>query len=155
MKHVGCLLATMLACATLAPAFVRAATPTTPTPCIGLVLGGGGARGAAHIGVLEVLEREHIPICRIAGTSMGAIVGGLYAAGYSPAEMRDIVGNLASCVLDAPLTTSSSQLVKTFGAGLDDRVLDPEQVAQRRAQRRVRHWSGTSLRRRPFGSMTS
>ncbi|MET0232667.1 MAG: patatin-like phospholipase family protein [Rhodanobacteraceae bacterium] len=64
------------------------------TPCIGLVLGGGGARGAAHIGVLEVLEREHIPICRVAGTSMGSIVGGLYAAGYSPDEMNEVVGEL-------------------------------------------------------------
>ncbi len=64
---------------------------TAPGQCIGLVLGGGGARGAAHIGVIEVLEREHIPICRVAGTSMGSIVGGLYAAGYSPEEMRKIV----------------------------------------------------------------
>ena len=47
-----------------------------------LVLGGGGARGAAHIGVLKVLERERIPIDCITGTSMGAIAGGLYAAGY-------------------------------------------------------------------------
>ncbi|MCK9538534.1 patatin-like phospholipase family protein [Dokdonella sp.] len=62
--------------------------------CVGLVLGGGGARGAAHIGVLEVLEREHIPICRIAGTSMGAIVGSMYAAGYAPAEMENILGSL-------------------------------------------------------------
>ena len=65
-----------------------------PGQCIGLVLGGGGARGAAHIGVIEVLEREHIPICRVAGTSMGSIVGGLYAAGYSPEEMRKIVATL-------------------------------------------------------------
>lgn len=47
-----------------------------------LVLGGGGARGAAHIGVLKVLERERIPVDCITGTSMGAIAGGLYAAGY-------------------------------------------------------------------------
>ncbi|MBN8741637.1 MAG: hypothetical protein BGP24_17330 [Lysobacterales bacterium 69-70] len=47
-----------------------------------LVLGGGGARGAAHIGVLKVLERERVPIDCITGTSMGAIAGGLYAAGY-------------------------------------------------------------------------
>ncbi|WP_430391218.1 patatin-like phospholipase family protein [Dyella sp. 20L07] len=67
---------------------------TAGTPCVGLVLGGGGARGAAHIGVIEVLEREHIPICRIAGTSMGSIVGGLYAAGYTPQEMQNIVTTL-------------------------------------------------------------
>lgn len=62
--------------------------------CIGLVLGGGGARGAAHIGVLKVLEREHIPICVIAGTSMGAIVGSLYAVGYTPQELDRILGGL-------------------------------------------------------------
>lgn len=61
---------------------------------IGLVLGGGGARGAAHIGVLKVLERERIPIHAIAGTSMGAIVGGLYAAGYSPDEMEQVIGSV-------------------------------------------------------------
>ena len=51
---------------------------------IALVLGGGGARGAAHIGVLEVLEQEHIPIDCLVGTSMGALVAGSYAAGLSP-----------------------------------------------------------------------
>jgi NTE family protein len=65
-----------------------------PAPCIGLVLGGGGARGAAHIGVLQVLEREHIPVCKIAGTSMGSIVGGLYASGYSSDEMEHVIGAL-------------------------------------------------------------
>jgi NTE family protein len=53
-----------------------------------LVLGGGGARGAAHIGVLEILERERIPFDCIVGTSMGGLVAGSYAAGLSPAQMR-------------------------------------------------------------------
>jgi NTE family protein len=57
-------------------------------PKIGLVLSGGGARGAAHIGVLEVLEEMHVPIYCITGTSMGSIVGGLYASGMSTAEIR-------------------------------------------------------------------
>ena len=57
-------------------------------PRVGLVLGGGGARGAAHIGVLEVLEKLHVPVDCVAGTSMGALVSGAYAAGLSPAEMR-------------------------------------------------------------------
>jgi len=57
-------------------------------PCVGLVLGGGGARGAAHVGVLKVLERERIPICAIAGTSMGAVVGSLYASGLRPEEIE-------------------------------------------------------------------
>jgi NTE family protein len=56
-------------------------------PRIGLVLGGGGARGAAHVGVLKVLEEMRIPIDCIAGNSMGAIVGGLYASGLSPEEI--------------------------------------------------------------------
>jgi len=57
-------------------------------PRIGLALSGGGARGASHIGVLKVLERERIPIDYIAGTSMGAIVGGMYASGMSPEEIE-------------------------------------------------------------------
>ena len=57
-------------------------------PRIGLALSGGGARGAAHIGILKVLEREHIPVDYIAGTSMGAIVGGMYASGMSPEEIE-------------------------------------------------------------------
>ncbi|WP_265946350.1 patatin-like phospholipase family protein [Dechloromonas sp. A34] len=57
-------------------------------PRIGLVLGGGGARGAAHIGVLEVLEKLRIPVDCVAGTSMGALVAGSFAAGMSPAVMR-------------------------------------------------------------------
>jgi NTE family protein len=63
-------------------------------PKIGLVLGGGGARGAAHIGVLKELERQRVPIDAIAGTSMGAIVGGLYAIGMTPAELEELVTTL-------------------------------------------------------------
>ncbi|MDX1404538.1 MAG: patatin-like phospholipase family protein [Woeseiaceae bacterium] len=61
---------------------------------IGVALGGGGARGAAHIGVLRELERLRIPVDAIAGTSMGAIVGGLYAAGMTPAELQELVESL-------------------------------------------------------------
>lgn len=61
---------------------------------VGLVLGGGGARGAAHIGVLRELERLRIPIDAIAGTSMGAIVGGLYSAGMTPAELENLVESI-------------------------------------------------------------
>ena len=55
---------------------------------VGLVLSGGGAKGLAHIGVIKALEENNIPIDYITGTSMGAIIGGLYAAGYSPDEME-------------------------------------------------------------------
>ncbi len=60
-------------------------------PRIALVLGGGGARGGAHLGVLEVLEQMRIPIDCIAATSMGALVGGAYAAGVAPAEIQELV----------------------------------------------------------------
>ena len=56
-------------------------------PKIGLVLGGGGARGAAHVGILKVLEENRVPVDFVVGTSMGSIVGGLYAIGKSPAEI--------------------------------------------------------------------
>ncbi|WP_281545351.1 patatin-like phospholipase family protein [Grimontia sp. SpTr1] len=56
-------------------------------PTVGLVLGGGGAKGAAHVGVLKALEEMHIPVDYIAGTSMGAYVGGLYATGMSADEI--------------------------------------------------------------------
>ena len=55
---------------------------------VGLVLSGGGARGLAHVGVLKVLERERIPVHVISGTSMGAIIGGLYASGISAAQLE-------------------------------------------------------------------
>jgi NTE family protein len=66
----------------------RAAPPPGPRPRTGLVLSGGGARGAAHVGVLKVLEELRIPVDYIAGTSMGSIVGGLYASGLSPQSME-------------------------------------------------------------------
>ncbi|MCH8553682.1 MAG: patatin-like phospholipase family protein [Schleiferiaceae bacterium] len=60
-------------------------------PKVGLVLSGGGAKGFAHIGVLEIIDSLGIPIDFVSGTSMGAVVGGLYAIGYSPKEIREIV----------------------------------------------------------------
>jgi NTE family protein len=57
-------------------------------PIVALALGGGGTRGAAHIGVLRVLDREKIPIDMIVGTSMGAIIGGFYCAGISPDQIQ-------------------------------------------------------------------
>ncbi len=64
-------------------------TPKRPKIC--LVLSGGGARGAAHVGVLKVLEEYRVPIHCIAGTSMGALVGAGYATGQSVAEMDEII----------------------------------------------------------------
>jgi NTE family protein len=65
-----------------------------PRPRIGLVLGGGGARGAAHIGVLRVLEEQRIPVDCLAGTSMGALVGAAYASGMTSREIADLVGGI-------------------------------------------------------------
>jgi len=61
---------------------------SAPRPRIGVALSGGGALGLAHIGVLEWMEQNHIPIDRIAGTSMGSIIGAIYATGMSAAEMH-------------------------------------------------------------------
>jgi NTE family protein len=63
-------------------------------PRVGLVLEGGGALGFAHIGVLQYLEAHHIPVDYVAGTSMGGLVGGLYAAGNSPEDLKKFVGDI-------------------------------------------------------------
>jgi len=65
--------------------------PGSPRPKIGVALEGGGALGLAHIGVLRWFEDHHIPINYLAGTSMGGLVGGLYATGKSPEELKEIV----------------------------------------------------------------
>jgi NTE family protein len=61
---------------------------------IGLVLEGGGALGLAHIGVITWLEEHHIPVSYVAGTSMGGLVGGIYATGRSPADVRELVSSI-------------------------------------------------------------
>lgn len=70
---------------------VSSPSAETPRQAVGLVLSGGGAKGIAHIGVIQALEENDIPIDYVAGTSMGAIVGGLYAAGYTPQEMMELL----------------------------------------------------------------
>ncbi len=80
--------------ATYCPGLSAQAVPTVApaaAPRIGLALSGGGARGIAHVGVLKVLEELRVPIHCVTGTSMGAIVGGTFAAGRPPAEMEKIV----------------------------------------------------------------
>jgi NTE family protein len=68
-------------------------------PKIGLALSGGGARGFAHIGVLQWFEEHRIPVDYIAGTSIGGLVGGMYATGKSPEELRELVDSLEWDVL--------------------------------------------------------
>ncbi len=94
MKSMVLRFSLLFVCSSLLVLFPHIATAQEDTynrPKIGLVLGGGGAKGAAHIGVLKVLEEQHIPIDCIAGTSMGAIVGSLYASGLSAAEIEKIL----------------------------------------------------------------
>ena len=69
-------------------------TMTKERPKVGLVLSGGGAKGAAHIGVLRYIEEVGIPIDYIAGTSMGSIIGGMYALGYTSGEILDIISHV-------------------------------------------------------------
>ncbi len=73
-----------------------------PRQRVGLALGGGAARGIAHVGVLQVLEEHNIPIDCIAGTSAGSIAGGFYAAGVSPQRMEELVRDLKWLKIAAP-----------------------------------------------------
>ena len=84
--------------------------PPPDRPKIGLALAGGGARGCAHIGVLKVLEEMGIPVDYVAGTSMGSIVGGLYAAGYSADDLEELVTSIdwAAAMRDRPLRADLS-----------------------------------------------
>lgn len=88
----------------LAPFLAAAAPGEAARPKVCIALSGGGALGLAHVGVLRELEAMRVPVDCVAGTSMGAIVGGLYAAGYSPAELEELATTLdwASLVRDAP-----------------------------------------------------
>ncbi|MDP8205511.1 MAG: patatin-like phospholipase family protein [Candidatus Electryonea clarkiae] len=63
-------------------------------PCVGLALSGGGARGLAAIGMLQVFEEENIPVDLVIGSSMGAVIAGLYGVGYSPEELENITENV-------------------------------------------------------------
>ncbi|WP_395377499.1 patatin-like phospholipase family protein [Marinicella sp. W31] len=81
-------------------------------PKIGLALSGGGARGLAHIGVLKALEEKNIPIDYIAGTSMGSIVGGLYATGMNA---RDLEWAMATVDWEASMRPSGNRKLKNYG----------------------------------------
>jgi NTE family protein len=71
-----------------------AASPAAKAPTVVVVLAGGGAKGFAHLSVLRQLEKDGIKISRIVGTSMGAVIGGLYAAGMSTDDIEEVVGGL-------------------------------------------------------------
>lgn len=85
-------------------------------PAIGLALGGGFARGIAHIGVLKVLEEESIPIRAVTGTSVGALIGACYCSGLSLTEMRDVAHNTR-------FTTFARWTLSRYGFASNDRMV--------------------------------
>lgn len=84
----------LLVCTLLFAGTLSAADAPAPRLRIGLVLSGGGARGTAHVGVLKVLDELHVHVDAIAGTSMGAVVGGLYASGMSGAQIEQLFSSV-------------------------------------------------------------
>ncbi|WP_424252178.1 patatin-like phospholipase family protein [Collimonas pratensis] len=107
--YLGCLLLSLAHAGMVSAASVaiagdasNATKSAVARPRIGLVLSGGGARGYAHLGVLQALEKMHIPIDYVAATSMGAVVGGLYASGLSVDELDRILTetNLSDIAFD-------------------------------------------------------
>lgn len=90
--------------------------PPTRIPTIGIALGGGFARGIAHIGVLKVLEQEGIPIRVVTGTSVGALIGACYCSGLSLAEMEDVARNTR-------FTSFARWTLSRYGFASNDRMI--------------------------------
>ena len=88
----------------------------TPAPAIGLALGGGFARGIAHIGVLKVLEEENIPVRVITGTSVGALIGAIYCSGLTSAEMAEVAHNTR-------FTSFARWTLSRYGFASNDRMI--------------------------------
>jgi len=101
-------------------------------PKVGLVLSGGGARGIAHIGVLKALEEMQVPIDCIAGTSMGSVVGGLYASGYTPVQIEALVRDMD---WDAAFTDRPPRKYQTMRQkNIDSSFLIPHRVGMNRGE---------------------
>jgi NTE family protein len=92
------------------------AVPASHIPSIGIALGGGFARGIAHIGVLKVLEQESIPVRLIAGTSVGALIGACYCSGLSLAEMEEVARNTR-------FTSFARWTLSRYGFASNDRMI--------------------------------
>ncbi|MGE5170747.1 MAG: patatin-like phospholipase family protein [Rudaea sp.] len=113
-------LACALACALILTIALSYASAALARPKTCLVLSGGGARGAAHIGVLKVLEEMHVPIDCIAGTSMGSLVGGAYATGMTVAEMEALIEGISTHTLISEKPPRRDQAIRRK---LDDRTI--------------------------------
>jgi NTE family protein len=94
----------------------NAAAITPQLPAIGVALGGGFARGIAHIGVLNVLEQEGIPVRMVAGTSVGALIGACYCSGLSIAELEEVAHNVR-------FTTFARWTLSRYGFASNDRMV--------------------------------
>jgi len=111
--------ASSLACA--APALAQnAQSAELSRPVIGLVLSGGGARGGAHLGVIKALEELRVPVDVIAGTSIGAAIGGLYASGMTVEELEEFVRGLD---WDAAFLNSTPRRLESFRRKREDELL--------------------------------
>ena len=97
-------------------------TDSLVRPRVGVVLSGGGAKGFAHIGALKVIEESGLPIDYIAGTSMGSIIGGLYAIGYSPETMTRLVR-------EQNWNAIMSDAIPQKYISIDDKILDRHYLA--------------------------
>lgn len=109
----ACLAATLLLIVP-APGAAAPSDSAAKRPRVGLVLSGGGARGLAHVGVLQVLEQLKVPVDCVVGTSMGALVGGTYAAGVRPDRMLEVLGptDLGALFDDLPPRAEIPERVK-------------------------------------------
>jgi NTE family protein len=114
MKHLGRVIRSVQA---FSRSLARrsSATDAKPTPAIGVALGGGFARGIAHIGVLKVLEEERIPVRMVAGTSVGAIMGAAYCSGLTIAELEEIAHQVR-------FTTFARWTLSRYGFANNDRM---------------------------------
>jgi len=132
---------TLFLLALAGPLAASAADAAPGRPRVGLVLGGGGARGIAHVGVLQMLQELRVPVDCVAGTSMGSIIGGLYAAGMTPEEMTETVQRIdwpaaftdGPPRADLPFRTKQEErvLLTNNGVGIrDGRVQLPQGLLQ-------------------------
>lgn len=111
-KPVKKIISTAFVLIALYTAAAQPASQEQTRPSVALVLSGGGARGFAHIAVLEVIEEMGIPVDMVVGNSAGAIIGGLYCVGYTPAELLDKLSdvNWSQMFLDEPVSPFESLL---------------------------------------------
>jgi len=129
-RSLSWLLLTLCLLALAGPLAASVADAAPGRPRVGLVLGGGGARGIAHVGVLKMLQELRVPVDCVAGTSMGSIIGGLYAAGMTPEEMTETVQRIdwpaaftdGPPRADLPFRTKQEQrvLLTNNGVGIKD-----------------------------------